>query len=356
MDALRRMTACLIFLAAGALPSVVLAGDAHDACTRGYLGTLQRYSQADVLSVTLDTLHTQHCGSQSSASDKQLSAGLESAFKAVPLVGRWASRKRVTNSSEFCKAYEQEQASVSVNKSFVVEPIVAAQENFNQCMETANRSSTAITHLAEPGQVAIAINKYDSQKLFSLQGVNTKTFQCRIAGSSQLLAVNSRLDIDKPSTIQCTRSGEKRPEGDTYYPPDAIIVGTSQGVAYRVSLAEETVLGPAKQSKAKAEIDRLRPIAARADELERSILSDRLELRPFYRTSGSDRGFVTGPEFNWYELNGKTLEQIAEIAKDRLCRDAKRARAIAAASMSGDCCGRIQYVLVCSYADPEAGR
>jgi hypothetical protein len=358
-------------IAYGLYAATALGEPAHDACVTAYMGTLSRYSQTDVVLVTLKSLHTQLCSSASSTADKSMSASLESTIKQIPVVGNWASNKKVTNNSEFCRAFNEDSSLALQLNEYTSIPVANAQQNFNQCMSIANGASTAITHTDQPGQVAISINKYDVRRLFSVQGVSSRTFACQIPGVRGALTPASKVQINEPQTIMCTRApndsgpaaGAPADAGavvdaiaDKYYEPDEIAIGTSEGTAYTISVERETIYGPSRQSDAKATISRLEPLATRAPQLENSILNDKLEILPFYQTSGPNRGGVSGVEFGWYDFGGKDATQIAEIVKNRMCPDAVLAKVSHVTSISGNCCGKRQWVVVCSYADPDIGK
>lgn len=334
--------------------SMVLATDASE-CTRAYANTLAKYSQKDVFLTSLRSVYSNVCGESSKASSTSLDAGIKTLIDGVPVIGSWAAKHEVKNDSSFCKAYKLDESLYFSDYSSESEPVVAAQANYNQCLEILNRGKVIVTHSIVPGNVTFSFVKTDTQTEFSVQGVVSNNHKCIVPGDGKRLNENSVVKKDGNFTIQCTRSPTKRGE-DLYYPFDSIQIGTSQGASYSVDIAEETIYGPAKQSSAKREISRLEAKTLRIDALEKQIKEDKIEYYGFWITSGP-RGLdgAFGQKWAWGEINGKAQNEWEALAKKRYCPNAFKVVGKLVREQPGNCCGNRQYLVMCSFANPDAG-
>ena len=210
------------------------------------------------------------------------------------------------NDLAFCKEYKSDESLYYSDYTRHSEPVASAQENYNACVEIFNRGKVLITHESTPKSVAISLRRTDTQTKFSIQGVESGAFSCRALPSNKgKLTPDSVVEVTENMTVLCTRAAVKRGE-DLYYPNDAIQVGTSQGVSYVVEVNEETIYGPAKQSATKQLLAALERQSARVPLLEKEIASGKIELHPFFVTSGP-KGLdgSVGPKWAWGEVVGK---------------------------------------------------
>jgi hypothetical protein len=330
-----------------------IAADEEE-CTRAYAEALTKFRQSDVVLTSLRSIYNDVCSSQSSATDSSMNAGLKTMISNVPVVGSWASKKSVKSDASFCHAYKDDENLFYADNSKDSEPVIAAQKNYNECIDTFRHGRVVITHNASPESVVFSFRFTDDITPFSVEALNSKTFACVVPPNKAVLTQVSV--VSKPHTIMCTRTGEKKGE-DLYYPQDTIKFGTNHGTSYSVDVSSETIYGPTKQSSTNALIHSLEGQAKRADVLEAAIKEDRIELHPFHVYSGKSRnGGLTGDQWNWGDIVGKSQAEWETEAKKRYCPTAYRVKGIIAASPTGSCCGNLQLILACTFADPNVGK
>jgi hypothetical protein len=172
------------------------------------------------------------------------------------------------------------------------------------------------------------------------------------------LTSTTKIHMEKDFNVICERT-PKPMAGKNYFPPGTITVASSNASTYSIDMNEETVFGPALQSKAAATEKQLRAQLEAAEALaqkrKEQIETARIEIKPFIVPSGGVRPGMppTGPDVGFYTVRNNAPEVWLGKVKQMLCPKAERVTAELVAQAPADCCGIQQYVLVCSYAETE---
>jgi hypothetical protein len=314
----------------------------YDSCVQAYANTLAAYNQQDVLYTGLQSLYSKLCSSSSSSSSSSTDAGLQAVIYSVPIVASWAQKNNVTNNSSFCDAYRRDTFINFASHTYASSPVPAAQTNFNQCETILQGSKVSVTHEQSPGSVAISFQFHDAQTQLQIQGVTmdspSQPFSCvAVPGNNQPLEESSSPTFRSNFTIQCKRAGQHQADGNVYYGPDVIRVGTSQGASYTVVVDEDTIYGPTDQKKVQSELDLLRPFA-----------NSTLSITGFNATSGPDpKGALFGENVGWGTVTTHTQDVWEPGLKHKYCPNALKVQTRLVANPGANCCGNLQYVMVC---------
>lgn len=333
---------------------------AHELCAKAYADSMREVENRSTLVITIRDEYQKICKSNSKKSTSSITGSLKSVIESVPVVGEWAASHHVQSDSRFCSVYE-ENAEFFIDSDYTyTKPAIEAQRNFNQCMLIAGSGNVSVTHSHKPGSVVFHFRRHDSETDFMIQGLATNTFTCTIPGvegdgKDKTLDAHSVVKIDRNFNIFCTRAGELRGE-DTYYSYDNIQIGTNLASPYSVEIFEETIYGPAKQSMASKNMQRLteeklsltRNVAKLLNEIE----DNKLEVHFFYVHSGP-RGLSRpiGTLKEWGFAQGNSVD-VTRRVKQTFCPNAYTVKYFLAYSESGNCCGNHQYVVACSSANP----
>jgi hypothetical protein len=341
------------------LPAVTHAD--QDVCAQTYANSLNTVDEFSLLLTTLRFQYQRVCGNSSSAKSSDFSGELQAVIKKVPVVGKWTASKKVTNDQSFCREYEADSSLDVDMASLRTVPVVEAQKNFNQCVGLFLKGVT-VRHDVGPdsGGVLVHFSLGSPETNFVIQGVRAPGFECSIPRRfwpSIDLDEDSYEHMDRNFNIVCRRE-PKLVGKDKFYDFATIQIGTNLDIPYSLTINEETIYGPARQSNAATQI---RALTKRVSELDLEVKALRGQMEKvkvtnhyFYSHSGP-KGLsrAIGEILPFYDVvYKKSDDDRSKYVRNRYCKDAYKVGVSTLYVEPGNCCGNYQFMASCVYLDP----
>lgn len=228
-------------------------------CTNVYNNATRNISFSQKQKKELSYYFNQHCQINGEINESSLSVGVDVIVKQIPFNFSANSNSAKQKLEEFCKMGVEHNYSSSMQTDFRDEVVVAALNNFNQCLALDSRG-LRITHEEQPPESVIIhgalTNMYTSPTLDAItysDNVSCSSNNFSANGNAIKLIGDQSLKIKKNFAITCKRIG-KTENGQTYYPRAIIGLATSLG-PYTVELSEDQLYGFMLASQAKNNYD-----------------------------------------------------------------------------------------------------
>ncbi|MEZ5492005.1 MAG: hypothetical protein R3F50_17090 [Gammaproteobacteria bacterium] len=328
-------------------------------CVQAYNNNMIAVDQRTRLVLSLRTVYQNHCSNSSSSNSTSFGAELSALIGNVPVVENWTADRNANDQESFCRAYEEDESLFGYEYNFTSNPVIEAQKNLNQCIQISRRGNVVITHEKAPGSVIFHFGLTSTETNFSIQGVTSNTFSCQISRQNRRpvqLSTGSFVPVVNNFNIVCQQKAEIS-LGNEYYPFDTIMIANNIDSPYVVSVNEETIFGPTRQSEAKQQIESLESsnsvLSNTIDRLNEDIASASVSHHFFYVHSG-ERGLVNpaGDFRDWYSVmtgDGGHQPNINDTVRNWYCPDAHSVSITEVYRASGGGLGNVQFAATCLY-------
>jgi hypothetical protein len=329
-------------------------------CSQVYTGAVMRTQTSDQLNVALQTINSQSCSSSADNSSDEFGASAQAVIKAVPVVGSFFSSHNVSSRKNFCSRYQSGEFGLSTLQTYTLEPVVAAMEQANKCMEIANSANLVVTHtFLDPSSVTLNGHFTSAEERVRISAQTTGGFVCISPrpGSSAIDQVSTSeiLRQNADFAITCKRQGIKNGSNIDYV-DGAIAINTSKAGTYTVWVKADSIYGATSRRAADLRINQAEEQARLERERADKALSERDALaRKTYTpvrfyfgegTPGIFGGANYGEHFSCDPWSKPQAGWEPEVT-GRVCPGGQLINMSRYASHGGNRCGYNYYVAVC---------
>ncbi|MBM3114903.1 hypothetical protein [Jeongeupia naejangsanensis] len=306
------------------------------------------------------------CKSDGSINESDTGLGVAAIVASVPISAQFAFSSKDQTVSQFCSDTAKSSDVYSYKDTYTKTSMDYAQKNFNQCLEIS-KQNLVVTYTYTPPNVLTIIgrnnNGYMEVQVDDIEFDKSK-LKCTTPRAylwpKELEPKSAVVKFDRDFSINCVRVPDS-PSGGSYSAATLVLTIGRAGVStpYEIYLPQDKYLGPALQSTAKTEIDRLQK---RVDDSEKSvslltesnqILGRKVkdmtikEIRPFY--VGEYGRNLAGPKFYCGADGGiPGNEAMIENLGKEVCGKTMKGGGVQRLNyFNGNKCGYSEYIVRC---------
>ncbi|NEI66533.1 hypothetical protein [Rhizobium leguminosarum] len=248
--------------------NVAAADDIAKQCVDLFKGSLTRLNVTSMVNIAIETIAKDSCSGSSFNLDAGFDSKTQTLIDGVPGASSILGSLGISSTKKLCEAYKSGKFTLTTDDRYMSEPVVAAMEQANKCMELSVNKNVIFTHsVLDPGKVSFGATFRTTERQLRFTVQTTGGFQCESAkpGTSRMEKAGEAETIRRADfSVSCSRKATA--DGGNLDFKDGVISINFGEIIYTVRVPADSVYGATSRRAADTLIAAANSLIARGNE------------------------------------------------------------------------------------------